>query len=129
MFAGVDGLRRDETRPSRIPPLSPEVAERVGALTLGDPPGESPLDGSGDGGTGRHQGQLAAAHLAGRWLQPHRMRQFKLATAPQFVVKIRDLVGLSLDPPAQAVVRALIWAGLAVCVIGATLYDLGLLHW
>ena len=26
---GCDGLLRDKTRPSRIPPLGPEVAERV----------------------------------------------------------------------------------------------------
>ena len=38
---GVDGLLRDKTRPSRIPPLGPEVAERVVALTLEDPPGET----------------------------------------------------------------------------------------
>src|ERR1700730_10160393 len=31
--AGVDGLLRDKTRPSRIPPLGPQVAERVIALT------------------------------------------------------------------------------------------------
>src|SRR5215813_10117672 len=35
---GVAGLWRDKTRPSRIPPLSPEVAERVVALTLAGPP-------------------------------------------------------------------------------------------
>jgi len=34
----VDGLLRDKTRPSRVPPLGPEVAERVVALTLTDPP-------------------------------------------------------------------------------------------
>jgi hypothetical protein len=28
----------------------------------------------------------------------------------------------------EAVMRALIWGGLALCVIGATLYDLGMLH-
>ena len=28
---GVDGLLRDKTRPSRIPPLAPEIAERVPA--------------------------------------------------------------------------------------------------
>lgn len=39
--AGVDGLLRDKTRPSRIPPLGPAVAERVVALTLADPPGEA----------------------------------------------------------------------------------------
>src|SRR3954454_9411754 len=38
---GFEGLLRDKTRPSRIPPLGPEVAERVVALTLKDPPGET----------------------------------------------------------------------------------------
>jgi hypothetical protein len=32
----VEGLLRDKTRPSRIAPLSAEVAERVVALTLTD---------------------------------------------------------------------------------------------
>ncbi len=41
MEEGVDGLLRDKTRPSRIPPLGPEVVERVAALTLTDPPGET----------------------------------------------------------------------------------------
>src|SRR5438270_12765610 len=41
MQAGVDGLLRDKTRPSRIPPLSAEIAQRVITLTLGDPPGET----------------------------------------------------------------------------------------
>src|SRR6266567_6062082 len=39
MEAGADGLLRDKTRPSRIPPLAPEVAERVVELTQTDPPG------------------------------------------------------------------------------------------
>ena len=41
MREGVDGLLRDKTRPSRIAPLGPEVADRVVALTLADPPGET----------------------------------------------------------------------------------------
>src|ERR687897_2009751 len=41
MQEGVDGLLRDKTRPSRIPPLGLEVAERVVALTQADPPGET----------------------------------------------------------------------------------------
>ena len=35
---GAAGLWRDKTRRSRIPPLSPEVAKRVIALTLAGPP-------------------------------------------------------------------------------------------
>ena len=38
---GFDGLLRDKTRPSRIKPLGAEAAERVVALTLGEPPGET----------------------------------------------------------------------------------------
>src|SRR3990172_3475534 len=38
MEQGVDGLLRDKTRPSRMPPLGPQVVERVVALTLTDPP-------------------------------------------------------------------------------------------
>ncbi len=41
MEEGVDGLLRDKTRPPRILPLGPEVVERVAALTLTDPPGET----------------------------------------------------------------------------------------
>src|SRR5271169_539395 len=34
---GVAGLWRDKTRPSRIPPLDPAIAERVVSLTLAGP--------------------------------------------------------------------------------------------
>ena len=37
-------------------------------------------------------------------LQPHRVRQFKLSNDPRFVEKLRDVVGLYLDPPAHAIV-------------------------
>jgi transposase len=105
MAAGADGLLRDKTRPSRIPPLDAEVADRVVALTLTDPPGET-----------THWTSAAMAEAAGisvssvqriwrsHGLQPHRMRQFKLSNDPQFAAKVRDIVGLYVDPPAHAVV-------------------------
>jgi transposase len=37
-------------------------------------------------------------------LQPHRTETFKLSTDPQFVEKVRDIVGLYLDPPDKALV-------------------------
>ena len=37
-------------------------------------------------------------------LQPHRSRHFKLSTDPFFVEKVRDLVGLYLNPPDKALV-------------------------
>ena len=37
-------------------------------------------------------------------LQPHRVRQFKLSNDPNFVEKLRDVVGLYVSPPAHAIV-------------------------
>jgi transposase len=105
MQEGVDGLLRDKTRPSRIPPLAPEIAERVVALTIEPPPGET-----------THWTAPAMAKVVGisvssvqriwraHGLQPHRLRQFKLSNDPNFAAKLRDVVGLYIDPPAHAVV-------------------------
>jgi hypothetical protein len=104
MATGVDGLLHDKTRPSRIPPLASQIAERVIALTQGDPPDDA-----------THWTGAAMAAAAGSasprcsaWrahgLQPHRVRQFKLPTDPEFVPKLREVVGLYVDPPAHAIV-------------------------
>ena len=37
-------------------------------------------------------------------LQPHRSESFTLSSDPYFVDKVRDVVGLYLDPPANALV-------------------------
>ena len=37
-------------------------------------------------------------------LQPHRQKTFKLSTDPFFVEKVRDVVGLYVNPPARALV-------------------------
>ena len=83
MLEGVEGLLKDKTRPSRIAPLGLEVADRVVAMTLDDPPGET-----------THWTAGAMAKLIGisvssvqriwrsHGLQPHRLRQFKLSTDP-----------------------------------------------
>ena len=105
MREGVEGLLHDRTRPARIPPLGPEVAERVVALTQTDPPGETTHL------TAAAMAKAAAISVSsvqriwrGHGLQPHRVRQFKLSTDPAFAAKLRDVVGLYIDPPAHAVV-------------------------
>ena len=37
-------------------------------------------------------------------LQPHRVENFKLSKDPQFVEKVRDIIGLYLNPPDRAIV-------------------------
>ena len=67
-----------------------------------------------DGSTHWSARSLAAAtgiskSTVHRWLkifsvQPHRQKSFKLSTDPFFVEKVRDIVGLYLNPPENAVV-------------------------
>src|ERR1035437_8091670 len=105
MKAAADGLLRDKTRPSRIPALGEAVGERVVARTLTKPPGET-----------THWTAAAMAKFCGisvssvhriwrsHGLRPHQIRQFKLSNDPRFAAKVRDIVGLYVDPPAHAVV-------------------------
>jgi transposase len=102
---GFEGLLRDKTRPSRIPKLDPTIAERVVALTMEAPPGEITH------WTGAAMAEAAGVSVSSvqriwraHGLQPHRIRQFKLSKDPEFVDKLRDVVGLYVDPPAHAVV-------------------------
>ena len=105
MEEGVDGLLRDKTRPPRIPPLAPEVAERVVALTLTDPPVEATHWTASMMAAAVHISESAIRRIwRSHGLQPHRYRQFKLSSDPNFVGKLRDVVGLYVDPPAHAVV-------------------------
>jgi transposase len=102
---GVEGLLRDKTRPSRIPPLGVEVAERVVALTQTAPPAEAT---HWTAAMMAAEVGISASSVQRIWrahgLAPHRVRQFKLSGDPQFVAKLRDVVGLYVDPPAHAVV-------------------------
>ena len=102
---GFEGLLRDKTRPSGIKPLGEEVAARVVALTLDDPPGETT---HWTGALMAKAAGISVSSVQRIWrahgLQPHRVRQFKLSNDPQFVDKLRDVVGLYVDPPAHAIV-------------------------
>ena len=47
----------------------------------------------------------SVARIWRKWgIQPHRVETFKFSTDPQLEAKIRDVVGLYLDPPGNAVV-------------------------
>jgi transposase len=105
MREGVAGLLRDKTRKPGLPPLPPAQIARVVELTLGEPPGEATH------WTGRAMAAATGISLrsvqriwAAHGLQPHRVRRFKLSQDPAFAAKLRDVVGLYLDPPAHSLV-------------------------
>jgi transposase len=105
MQEGVEGLLRDKTRKPGKAPLPAEIVQRVVDLALSPPPGETTH------WTGRMLAKAAGVSLRSvqrileaHQLAPHRIRTFKLSKDPEFADKLRDIVGLYVDPPAHAVV-------------------------
>jgi transposase len=102
--ARLEGLL-DEPRPGAPRTISDAVVEQLIAKTLHEKPR-----------TATHWSSRAMARSSGLsqsavvriWrafgLQPHRAETFKLSTDPLFIEKVRDIVGLYLNPPERALV-------------------------
>jgi transposase len=107
--AGVDGLLRDRTRPSRIPKLAEEKVALVLRLTLDEAPPADATHWTVRAMAERSGVSTAMVHRI--WqengLAPHRFRQFKLSNDPNFAAKVEDIVGLYVDPPQHAVVLSI----------------------
>jgi transposase len=101
----LDGLL-DEPRPGQPRKITDEVVEAVIVATLET----TPPDGSTQWSTRSMAAKVGLNQTAVSriWrtfgLKPHRVEDFKLSTDPQFVDKVRDVVGLYLNPPDAAVV-------------------------
>ena len=100
----LDGLH-DEPRPGKPRAISDHDVERVIVKTLE----ETPLDAthwstrSMAKATGMSQSAISRIWRA-FGLKPHLLESFKLSPDPQFIDKVRDIVGLYLNPPDAAVV-------------------------
>jgi hypothetical protein len=100
----LDGLL-DEPRPGQPRKITDELVEKVIVTTLETVPD--------DGSTHWSTRSLAAkvglnqTAVSRIWrtfgLKPHRIEDFKLSTDPQFIDKVRDVVGLYVNPPDAAV--------------------------
>ena len=100
----LDGLL-DEPRPGTPRRLSDAAVERVLARTLEtQPPAATHWSTrSLAQATGLSQSSISRIWRAFS-LQPHRSQAFKLSRDPLFIDKVRDIVGLYLNPPDRALV-------------------------
>jgi transposase/AraC-like DNA-binding protein len=100
----LDGLL-DEPRPGAPRQVGDAQIERVVRLTLES----SPADAThwSTRAMAKRSG-LSQSTIARIWrafgLQPHRVEGFKLSKDPLFIEKVRDIVGLYLNPPDKALV-------------------------
>jgi transposase len=104
--SGIGGLK-DAPRPGRQPVIDELALIAETLADQGKPPAEL--------GISHWSARLMAARFGvsfssvsriwRKWrIQPHRLDTFKFSTDPQLEVKLRDVVGLYLSPPENAVV-------------------------
>ncbi|MBW2229390.1 MAG: IS630 family transposase [Deltaproteobacteria bacterium] len=95
----------DEPRPGAPRKISDETVERIVTMTLESTPSDATHWSTRD--LAKRVG-VSASTVARVWrafnLQPHRVKTFRLSNDPQFVEKVRDIVGLYMNPPTHAVV-------------------------
>ena len=100
----LDGLL-DEPRPGRPRTVTDAQVEEVVVRTLETTPKDATHWSTRS--MAREVGLTQSAVLR-IWkafgLQPHRQKAWKLSKDPQFIDKVRDVVGIYLDPPERAVV-------------------------
>lgn len=99
---------QDEPRPGAPRTISDEAVAEVVTLTLETKPKNATHWST------RSMAQrvgLSQSAIARIWrafgLQPHRESTFKLSTDPRFVDKVRDIVGMYLNPPDRALVLSI----------------------
>jgi transposase/transposase-like protein len=95
----------DEDRPGAPRKITDDKVEKLIVKTLEEKPKDAThwSTRSMAQATGMSQTSISLIWRAFN-LQPHRADSFKLSTDPLFIEKVRDVVGLYLDPPERAVV-------------------------
>ncbi len=100
----LDGLS-DEPRPGRPRTITDEQVEQVVVTTLETKPANATHWSTRSLAERTGMTQSAVSRIWRAFgLKPHRVDTFKISKDPLFVDKVRDVVGLYLDPPAKAVV-------------------------
>lgn len=100
----LDGLV-DEPRPGRPRTVTDAQVEEVIVRTLESTPKNATHWSTRSMAAEVGLSQTAISRIWRAFgLQPHRQETWKLSRDPQFIDKVRDLVGLYLDPPERAVV-------------------------
>jgi transposase len=103
----LDGLV-DAPRPGAPRTISDEDVERVVTKTLESKPAHATHWSTREMAKAVGLSQSAISRIWRAFaLQPHRSKTFKLSEDPLFIEKVRDVVGLYMSPPANAIVLSI----------------------
>jgi transposase len=104
---GIDGLH-DEPRPGKPRSISDERVEHVIVKTLEEQPKDATHWSTRSMAAATGMSQSAVSRIWRAFgLKPHQTEAFELSPDPQFIDKVRDIIGLYLNPPEAAVVLCL----------------------
>jgi transposase len=102
---GIEGIRKSKKRKRSRRALTPEVEQKILDTTLKTRPANATHWSvrvlAAKLGVSRMMVQRVWQHYD---IQPHRVEKFKISKDPNFEDKVRDVVGLYLDPPDRALV-------------------------
>ncbi|OLF04368.1 IS630 family transposase, partial [Actinophytocola xanthii] len=102
----LDGLS-DEPRPGRPRVITDDKVDEVITRTLEQTPGRDTHWSTRSMASATGMSQTAVSRIWRAFgLKPHAVQTWKLSTDPLFVDKVRDVVGLYLSPPENALVLA-----------------------
>lgn len=114
---GVEGLL-DEPRPGAPRQIGDEQVEQVIVKTLETTPRAATQWSTRSMAKASGLSQTAVSRIWRAFgLQPHRSETFKLSRDPLFIEKVRDIVGLYLNPPDHALVLC---ADATICKVWAS---------
>ena len=105
MALRLDGLEKDAPRPGRIPDIPEAKVRAVIEATLQTTPPNATHWSTRSMARSQGLSRMAVQRI---WkqhnLKPHLIRTFKVSRDKQFVEKLYDVVGLSLNPPQRSLV-------------------------
>ncbi len=102
---GIESVLADAPRSGRPAQISGTTVKKLTETVMTSPPKNATHWSSRTLATKFHIGRTSVQRILKEHdLKPHRLRTFKISRDPAFVQKLRDVVGLYINPPTNAIV-------------------------
>ena len=102
---GIEALLKDAPRSGRVPKLTDEKEKAIVKATLHSIPDNATHWSVRLMAKAQNVSRMAVHRIWKKYnLKPHRIETFKISKDPNFIEKVKDIVGLYLNPPDKALV-------------------------